>query len=165
MPSNVRAAKLPRFAQNMVLLHATGEEQLTSIAAQGIRPGSYWAGWQDIHQYYLATVADENQTPATLSVKLADLDPHFLAPDLPGIQEPITMTLGMTESEVWRRWSRSKQTWSNSLRIVGTLRYNALIPPELIRYAGEPLTVWAANCLAAGNSAELIGTEKGGNNQ
>lgn len=132
-----------------VLYHATALENLASIAQSGMRPHSYWASDDEVHDYYLTTVADEAKTPVTLTVRLGDLAEEHRAPDHNGIDEPLCWTLGKEEQEIWDCWSEGDQTWRESLELIGSLRYDAPIPPEKIYCDGRPLTEWLAHSGAA----------------
>lgn len=105
------------------LYHATALSKLRAILAEGLLPGSYWTSDDDLADYYRSTVEDDGGIPVLLTVELTDLDADALAPDQPSLDEPITTVLGLSEDEVWAQWSRSDQTWQDSLEIVRSLCY------------------------------------------
>lgn len=115
-----------------VLLSATAASNLPSILAAGLRARSYWTADSDISAYYAETIEDEGSAPVILQVNLQSLDVQFLRPDLNGIEEPLTYTLGMSEEEISESWEDSAQTWQDSMAIIKTLRYDAVIPPVFL---------------------------------
>lgn len=130
------------------LLHVTASDNLDGIRADGVTGLSYWAVREDIHAYYVETVEDEEKEPVTLMVDLDDLDPNLLEPDHPGLEEPITTVLGMSEDEVWEEWQETDQSWNACLDLIGTVRYRGIIPADKIQvgelsgalaYEGRPL--------------------------
>jgi hypothetical protein len=133
---------------NAPLYHATNIDDLGSIACEGMRAGSYWASDKHVHDYYCSTVRDEGNEDVSLTVELSELEPVWLQPDWNGIDEPLCFTLGMDEDEIRELWDGSSQDWRASLEIIGTLRYDAVIPPDKIYYEGERLTDWLARQIA-----------------
>lgn len=116
----------------VIIYHATHEDNLSSIKKQGIYPISYWAIREDIHEYYLETIADENKNPITISMDLRSVPESAIEPDFPGIQEPLTYTLKSSEEEIWEMWEKSNKTWQDSLEIVGSIRITKTIPPNML---------------------------------
>lgn len=84
----------------MHLFHVTSRARLPVIAAEGLKPRSYFAADEDLVAYYKETVEDEGGEPVVLAVDLRDLDAAHFEPDFPGIEEPITTVLGMGEDEL-----------------------------------------------------------------
>lgn len=117
----------------MKLFHATAEENLASIRQSGLSPVSYWTACDDIAAYYRETIADEGKTPVLLAIDLSLLDKSVLEPDHPGIDEPITTVLGLSEEEVRQSWADSTQDWRASLEVVRSMRYRACIPATLLQ--------------------------------
>ena len=121
----------------MNLFHATSARNLLSIAREGLRSGAYFTSCDDLLAYYEETVEDEGATPAILQVSLLGLAEAALLPDMPGIEEPITTVIGMSEDDVQDLWNSSGQTWRDSLEIVRSLRYASQISPEMILVVTE----------------------------
>lgn len=117
----------------MKLFHATAEDNLGSIRHSGLSPVSYWTACDDIAAYYCETITDEGKTPVLLAIDLSLLDKSVLEPDRPGIDEPITTVLGLSEEEVQELWVDSPQDWRASLMVVRSLRYRACIPATLLQ--------------------------------
>lgn len=113
----------------MILFHVTCKSKLGSIAKDGLKECSYWASDEEVSDYYAETIKDEGEEPVILQVTLSDLDASQLRPDQPGIDEPITMAIGMSEDEVARVWRSSKKTWKDSIEIISSLRYDGWIEP------------------------------------
>jgi hypothetical protein len=118
--------------EETILYHATDIAKLNAIALEGMRPRSYWTNDVDVLNYYEETVADEGKKPVALVINIVVLDAEHLQPDLPGVEEPLTFTLGMSEDEVNAAWDASDKTWGASLNLIKTLRYNAVIEAERI---------------------------------
>ena len=114
------------------LYHITNLKNLQSIAANGLNAGSYWSETLDLAAYYEETIMDDGQTPLVVTLSLDDLKDSELEPDYPGIEEPISTVLGLTEEEVWHKWDTTKQTWQDSLNLVHSIRVKTTIPPELL---------------------------------
>jgi hypothetical protein len=119
--------------------HATRRSKLGAIARDGLNAGSYWSDGGAMHAYYLATVQDEidgeagcADAPATLAVRLADLDCACLRPDKAGIEEPITTVLRMSAEDVKAEWDGSDQSWMASLDLIRSVRYAAPVPAALL---------------------------------
>lgn len=142
-----------------LLYHATDLAKLDSIATEGMRGKSYWTNDSDILAYYEETVSDEGASAVALVIDLSDLDVDKIEPDFPGIEEPLTFTLGMSEDAVNLAWESSEKTWMSSLEIIKTVRYCTGIPAERIMVmdaAGvmHRLTDYAASVnVAAANGA------------
>lgn len=117
----------------MILYHVTSLANLASIAETGLRPLSYWTSNENLAHYYAGTIEDEGGQPVWLTLNLDQLEAYACSPDRPGLEEPITTVLGMTEDEVWEQWVESGCKWMDSLRIIGSLRYHRVIPAELLK--------------------------------
>ena len=114
------------------LFHATSQESLGQILEEGLRGPCYLAR-RDIADYYAEVVGDEGKTPVVLAISLSSIDYKDFEPDSPGIAEPLTFTLGMSEDEVHEAWEDSQKRWEDSLALVGSLRCRRGIPPGAIR--------------------------------
>lgn len=112
----------------LCFFHVTARSKMDSIAREGMRRQSYWSECGGLLGYYEETVEDEGEEPVTLAVLRHSLNSHFLEPDYPGIEEPITTVVGKSEEEIHNEWSASDQKWNDSLSIVGSLRYTDIIP-------------------------------------
>lgn len=117
----------------MELFHVTASVNLASIAENGLLPGAYLSGDDDLTAYYKETVKEEGLAPAVLVVELSDLDRSELEPDYPGIAEPITTAIGLSESEVEEAWAAADGSWEDSLEIIKSVRYRSLIPVSALR--------------------------------
>lgn len=117
----------------MELFHVTALTNLVSIAEHGLRPGAYLSGDDDLTAYYKETVEEEGLAPAVLVVELSDLDRSALEPDYPGIAEPITTAISLSESEVEEAWAAADGSWEDSLEIIKSVRYRSLIPGSALR--------------------------------
>lgn len=117
-----------------ILYHITDSKNLDGILAEGLRANSYWTDSLDLSDYYAETVRDEGGIPITLSIELdnLNLDAASLEPDYPGIEEPITTVIGMSEDEVLEAWGKSDQTWQDSLSIIGSLRCRQAITHDVL---------------------------------
>lgn len=124
----------------MNLFHATNQDNLSSIAEQGLNTHSYWTSDEDVLAYYVETVEDE--APGSKAVvltidlacvaALAEQSSHTIEPDYPGIEEPITGALGRQEEEILEDWEASEQTWQDCLEIVKSIRIPFKLAPESI---------------------------------
>ena len=111
--------------------HATSQKKADTILKEGLRPGSYLC-LGDIADYYLETIEDDGDTPALLKVDASDLSRFTLTPDMPGIEEPISSVVGISEEEVWERWGETDQSWQACLALIGSIKSEAPIPADLI---------------------------------
>lgn len=108
------------------LYHATSQENMESIKLSGMREKSYW-GTLDIALYYAEVVEDEGLTSVLLKVPISIFEESLLRPDRPGIDEPLTYTLGKSEREVRKEWSKVKGDWRDSLDIIGSVFYEGTV--------------------------------------
>lgn len=136
----------------MPLVHVTSAKNLGEIAQSGLRTRSYFIdpahdSGESLIDYYAETIQDEGDEPVVLLVPEDAFDPALFEADLPGIEEPITVALGMSEGDVFEEWEASDKTAEDSRRIIGSFRYAGTIQPESIQIAqdgyevGEPLTL------------------------
>lgn len=113
------------------LWHATRRSFLGSIASSGLSSPSYWTMDGAVADYYLQDIEDGGNEGVLLRTTLGDLRRAAeaagasLQPDSPGISEPITTALGVSEDEVWQEWGGSDRSWEASMRIIGSLRVPA----------------------------------------
>jgi hypothetical protein len=114
------------------LLHTTSVDVMEGIANQGLLEMSYWARPGAISDYYAETVTDEGKQPIALRLPLSILATFQPEPDHPGLEEPLTYTLGMSEDEVWRQWSHTGETWQECLDLIESIRVRAAIPAEIL---------------------------------
>jgi hypothetical protein len=110
------------------LYHASPERYVESITREGILPTSYW-GTERIAEYYAEDIRENGEEAHIFRVPFRDFDEANLEPDLPGLEEPLTYTLGMSEEEVWDEWADSAKDWNASLEIVGSVRYTGIVRP------------------------------------
>lgn len=105
----------------MKLYHVTSTKNIESIKQDGfLKHNTYWACDNDsLVEYYMETVSDEGETPIVLTVETQDND--CFAPDMPGIYEPITCALDLSESEIQEEWENSDQDWQASLDIINSV--------------------------------------------
>jgi hypothetical protein len=78
-------------------------------------------------------VEDEDMVPVVLCLPLEQLSCYLPEPDHPGLDEPLTHTLGMKENEVWEQWEDSQKTWQECVEIIGSLRCRSPIPADILR--------------------------------
>jgi hypothetical protein len=93
-----------------------------------MREGSYWTSDTEVLDYY----AEDMDDCVILVICMRDLDEASCAPDMPGIEEPITTALGKSENEILSEWDASKKTWQDSLSIIGSMRYERPISTDII---------------------------------
>ncbi len=136
----------------MPIVHLTAAKNLESIARDGLRGRSYFIdpehdSGESLIDYYAETIRDEGDEPVVLLIPEQALDASLFEADRPGIEEPITTALEMSEDDVSGEWEASDKTAEDSRRIIGSFRYAGTIPPEIIQIAqdgyevGEPLTL------------------------
>ena len=136
----------------MPVVHLTAVKNLEGIACNGLREKSYFidpehGASEALIDYYAETIRDEGDEPVILLISESALDATLFEADRPGIEEPITTALGMSDADVNEEWQASGQTAMDSRRIIGSFRYAGTIPPDVIRIAqdgydsGEPLIV------------------------
>ena len=114
------------------LIHITTEKCLSSIATEGLREMSYWAEPGRVSDYYAETVRDEEEVPVEIRLPLSVLEGLGMDVDVPGIEEPLTYTLGMSEEEVAEEWEGMEPTWQNSLALIGSCRCTRIIPVSVL---------------------------------
>jgi hypothetical protein len=62
--------------------------------------------------------------PVVFRVPFSAFRTAYLEPDLKGIQDPPSAEVtGMTEDEVGAAWDASGQSWQDSLKLIGSVRY------------------------------------------
>ena len=134
------AASSPgRGEGNAWLYHATSRANLDSIRAEGLRPGAYLAEDEALADYYLETIADEGASPVLLRVALANIPVSSLAPDMPGLEEPIMTVVrarsGLRDEEaVWKAWeSAHPRHAGRCLELIGSCRCVAPLPPSVVQ--------------------------------
>lgn len=134
----------------ILLFHATSWNRLASIAANGLNPGSYWSCDWALYAYYQQTVEDKGREPLGLVVGLDKLNPDEIRPDLPGIEEPVSLVLGLSKNDVRERWENSGKTWRDSIELIGSVRYRATVAASRLRVMVDdetyvPLLEYVAN--------------------
>lgn len=131
----VTEAVVREGAGSETLYHVTLQENVPIIMEQGLMP-------QDGQPVFLSTdisdavrrYADPNHKGygphVVLAVRLADLDPTHLGPDLDDLWE-------LYAEEDWPHEDREPDdmTWQESLQMCSQCSYNSIIPPAAIRVA------------------------------
>lgn len=127
--------------------HVTAQKHLSSVAQHGLREGAYLshADFPEVQDYYAETVSDEGDEPIVIEIDASGIDVTLLAPDMPGIEEPLSFTLGATDEDIHAQWEASGKTWEDSVNIIGTARYMAPILPQFLRVNGAVLGAEAAD--------------------
>lgn len=129
--------------QHTRLFHVTSKAKLPLIAQDGMWLGSYWSDNLALAGYYAETVEDEGEDPVVLETTLGELQKissEALSPDLPGIAEPITTIVGRLEDAIHEGWENGDKSWQASLKLIGSLQFNAPIPPSALRQNDRLLT-------------------------
>lgn len=111
--------------------HATSAHKAKAILQDGLAPGSFLAT-DDLADYYAETVRDEGQDAVILKVDASNLDAFALTPDMPGLEEPISTVIGLSEDDIWEAWEQSPRTWRSCFALIGSIQSTKRIPPELI---------------------------------
>lgn len=106
---------------NDVVYHVTTASSLFSVMETGLHPRSYWASDGVLTDYYSECVREEGQEPVVLTLPLEVLATFSLQPDRPGLEEPISTVVGMSEEEVWEAWEETDQTWQDCLELIGSV--------------------------------------------
>ncbi len=122
--------RLNEALEDTILYHVTSASNVERIQQEGVRPVSYWST-DDLVDYYSETIVDEGGQPVVFRISLNDLDPQLIEPDYPGIDEPITTVIGMSEEKVHQVWEASSQTWNDSLKLIGSIRYRGVVRPTI----------------------------------
>lgn len=112
------------------LYHAAPASKLASILTEGLRPGSY-LGTDAIAAYYIEDISD-TEAAVLLKVPIEAISGLDLAPDMAGLEEPITTVVGCREEEVWEHWQASDGGWRDCFEIIGSLRCMDLIPASCL---------------------------------
>ena len=120
------------------LYHVTPADNVQNIESNGIQPVSYW-GIGRITNYYIEDVEGSNGEAKVYHVPLSEFDKTLLEPDVNGIEEPLTHTLGVNEEDIWNKWELSDKTWQDSLNLIGSVRYRGVVPPLLLSYITNQL--------------------------
>jgi hypothetical protein len=120
--------------EDIYIYRAISRSRLDQIIQEGITDISYW-GNDEVAEYYLEDIQDNEEDGVILRYPLASLNPDLIEPDFPGIEEPLTHTLKMSEEEIWDKWKNGTQTWIDCLDLIGSIRYRGVIKPdEIIQY-------------------------------
>lgn len=117
---------------SLILYHATDEALLDRIRTEGLRTHSYWTSNTDLADYYRECLEDEGKSAALLAIEVQLPLTAPWAPDYPGIEEPISTVIGLSEDEVIEQWNalpKSEETAQACLDLIGSVRCEALIPP------------------------------------
>lgn len=114
------------------LVHITSMRNLKQIQRQGLRGISYWAMEGEVSEYYKETVEDDGDVPLIVRMPLAVLEKYGIEPDFPGLEEPLTHTLGMKDEQVWEEWERCGQTWQDCLELIQSVRVREDIPESVL---------------------------------
>ena len=114
------------------LYHVTTRDNLTAIAQEGLRGRSYWASESAVVDYYQEVVRDEGGSPVVLELPLEAALGFSPEPDRPGLEEPISGAVGMSEDEVWEAWEDTKQDWQPCLDLIGSIRFADPIPAAVL---------------------------------
>lgn len=120
------------------LYHATPARALPSIAREGLRAGCYLAADEALLAYYVETIEDGGEDAVVLRVDASALEQVSLAPDRPGLDEPIMTTVrarsGLADEEaVWQAWQQGAMDAAACLALIGSCRCEAAIPPHLLQ--------------------------------
>lgn len=115
-----------------LLIHMTSRTRLEAILAGGLNAVSYWAYEGAVSSYYAETIEDEGQEPVAVRLPLSVLQDHEPEPDYPGLDEPLTHTLGMSEDDIVEAWEDTDQRWQDSLELIQSLRCQKPIPAAVI---------------------------------
>lgn len=103
------------------IYHVTPLKNIESIRAFGLRPNTYF-GTEDICDYYGETINDEGDDFALIKLPLDYVCQFSLAPDYPGIEEPITTVVGLNEDEVLSVWEGTDKTALDCYELIGSLK-------------------------------------------
>jgi hypothetical protein len=120
------------------LYHVTAAAHIPSILAEGLRARSYWCD-PKVAEYYKEIVRDEGQEPVVLRLPVDQLEGLGPEPDMPGLEEPLTYTLGMSEGEVWECWEGTDRTWQDCIQLIGSMRISKLVPAALLLSHNQPI--------------------------
>jgi hypothetical protein len=120
------------------LYRAVDEGRLAEVLAHGYTSDhlTYW-GTADIAAYYAETIRDEGKRPVFVIAKICAFDQAQLEPDMPGIEEPLTFTLKMSEEEVWDAWKATDGSWQASLNLIGSVAYRGALAKRGLMIAYE----------------------------
>jgi hypothetical protein len=111
--------------------HATSKQKAAAILKEGLNPGSYLC-IGDIADYYLETIEDDGDTPVLLKIDASDLSRFNLVPDMPGLEEPISTVVGLSEEKIWESWGETDQSWQACFALIGSVKSEDPIPARLI---------------------------------
>jgi hypothetical protein len=113
--------------------HVTERSRLSGLLARGMAPGSCWATRERLVAYY----AEDYEDPAVIEIDTDAFGPGHDGFDVdhPSIAEPITPAIGLSESEVHRRWKTvdGSGTWSDCEALVGSFVIGTAIGPDKLR--------------------------------
>lgn len=115
-----------------MLAHTTSQEKIAKIMQEGLKGVSYWCEVGSLSAYYAETVRDEGDDPAVLLLPVEILEAYQPEPDKPGLEEPLSFTLGMKDEEIWEAWQETNGSWQACLELIGSLRCRAPIPANVI---------------------------------
>lgn len=119
------------------LYHATEAEHLGDILQYGLKPGTY-LGAEEIADYYAEDIEDNGNDFAVLEINFEAIKELSLAPDMAGVEEPLTFTLKSSEEAIWEAWEATEGSWQDCFRLIGSLRCMDTIPPEAITVVRKP---------------------------
>lgn len=129
------------MSDNRTAYHVTTLNNVSSIMDHGLRDVSYWATDLALVEYYSSVVEDEGEIPVVVLIPLEDLKgmqvTHQLMfePDDPGIAEPITSVVGMSEKQVIAAWGEAEGTWEECVELIGSFRVRGSVPGRSLGFA------------------------------
>lgn len=123
----------------VTLYHATDADALDSIRAEGLRSFSYWTSNDDLAAYYQECLEDEGKNTVLLAIRVKTPLTAPWAPDFPGLEEPISTVIGLSEEEVREEWdplSKEEETPQACLDLIGSVRSEACIGADQLLVVG-----------------------------
>ena len=127
---------------NLTFVHVTARRYVTSVVANGLRAGCYFAHAEDVdvQEHLVADLIHAGHEPVVLVVEPTAFDVRHLAAAMEAIEHPMPAVLArMCCYELQDRWEGCSQTWRDCVELVGVCRHLLPVPARYLSLDGQPL--------------------------
>ena len=136
-----------KCVDKIVMFHGTSTRNFNNIDMYGLKDPYICLSMQAAQYFAMEEVDKKGGDPLILSVSIDASDKKRLRPDFPMFEEPILEVLeglNLTRSEYDEKMRRDKipfpknnKDWRTSLDVVGSIRYEGIVPREKMEVGAE----------------------------